>query len=179
MKQLLDFVPLIAFFVAFKTYDIYVATMVLMGATTLQIVLTKLIYKTVEKMHLITLAMVMVFGGMTLWFQDEMFLLLKPTIIYLVFAIGLQVTDMMGNNLPQKMLGEQLKASTQAWKTFNRSWVGFFGLLAGLNLYVAFNFDIDTWVNFKTFWLFGITLAFSVISVGVLAAKVKKASDEQ
>ena len=98
MKQIIDFIPLIVFFALYKMYDIYVATGALIVATAIQIVLTFALYKKVEKMQLITFAMVAIFGGMTIFLHDENFIKWKVTIVYMIFAIGLAVSHAMGKS---------------------------------------------------------------------------------
>ncbi|GMQ46905.1 septation protein A [Vibrio sp. 10N] len=164
MKQLLDFIPLIIFFVLYKMQDIYVATGALIVATAVQVAVTYWLYKTVEKMQLITFAMVAVFGGMTLFFHDDNFIKWKVTIVYALFAIALTVTHAMGRGLIKGMLGKEITLSERVWTKVNYAWVGFFSFCAGLNIYVAFALPLDVWVNFKVFGLLTATLLFTVIT---------------
>ena len=98
MKQLLDFIPLIIFFVLYKMQDIYVATGALIIATAVQVILTYLLYKKVEKMQLITFVMVALFGGMTIFLHDDNFIKWKVTIVYMVFALGLAISHAIGKS---------------------------------------------------------------------------------
>ncbi len=136
MKQLLDFIPLIIFFVLYKMQDIYVATGALIIATAVQVAVTYWLYKTVEKMQLITFAMVAVFGGMTLFFHDDNFIKWKVTIVYALFAIALAVTHAMGRGLIKGMLGKEITLPERVWAKVNFAWVVFFSFCAGLNIYV-------------------------------------------
>ncbi|GAL18616.1 septation protein A [Vibrio maritimus] len=164
MKQLLDFIPLIIFFVLYKMQDIYVATGALIVATAVQIGVTYLLYKKVEKMQLITFAMVAVFGGMTIFFHDDNFIKWKVTIVYALFAIALAVTHAMGRGLIKGMLGKELTLPDSVWAKVNYAWVGFFSFCAGLNIYVAYSLPLDVWVNFKVFGLLIATLLFTVFT---------------
>lgn len=164
MKQIIDFIPLVIFFILYKTYDIYVATGALIVATTLQIAITYYLYKKVEKMQLITFAMVAVFGGMTLFFHDDNFIKWKVTIIYALFSIGLLVSDIMGKPVIKGMLGKELTLPDTVWKRVNIAWTIFFAVCAALNLYVAYQLPLDVWVNFKVFGLLIATFTFTLIT---------------
>ncbi|WP_104402468.1 septation protein A [Vibrio penaeicida] len=164
MKQLIEFIPLIIFFVLYKMYDIYVATGALIVTTAIQIVLTFLVYRKFEKMQLITFVMVAVFGGMTLFLQDESFIKWKVTIVYLVFAIGLFVTQLMGKPLVKGMLAKEISLPDSAWNKINYAWIGFFSFCAALNVYVAFTMSLDIWVNFKVFGLLAATFGFMILT---------------
>lgn len=164
MKQLIEFIPLIIFFVLYKMYDIYVATGALIVATAIQIVLTFIVYRKFEKMQLVTFVMVAVFGGMTLFLQDESFIKWKVTIVYLVFAMGLFVTQLMGRPLIKGMLAKEISLPDSAWSKINYAWSGFFSFCAALNVYVAFTMSLDIWVNFKVFGLLAATFGFMILT---------------
>lgn len=164
MKQVIDFIPLIIFFALYKLYDIYVATGALIVATALQIGLTYLLYKKVEKMQLITFVIVAIFGGMTLFFQDDNFIKWKVTIVYTLFALGLVVTQLLNKPVIKGMLGNEIALPDNVWKKINWAWVFFFALCAVVNVYVAFNMPLDVWVNFKVFGLLAATLAYTLLT---------------
>ncbi|USD66316.1 septation protein A [Vibrio sp. SCSIO 43136] len=164
MKLLIDFIPLIIFFVLYKTHDIYVATGALIVATAVQIALTFLLYKKVEKMQVVTFLMVTVFGGMTIFLHDENFIKWKVTIVYAIFAIGLFVTDLMGKPLIKGMLAKEITLPESVWKKINWAWIGFFSFCAVLNVYVAFSLPLDVWVNFKVFGLLAATFGFTLLT---------------
>lgn len=164
MKQLIEFIPLIIFFVLYKMYDIYVATGALIVATAIQIVLTFIVYRKFEKMQLVTFVMVAVFGGMTLFLKDESFIKWKVTIVYLVFAMGLFVTQLMGRPLIKGMLAKEISLPDSAWSKINYAWIGFFSFCAALNVYVAFTMSLDIWVNFKVFGLLAATFGFMILT---------------
>lgn len=164
MKQLIDFIPLIIFFVLYKMYDIYVGTAALIVATAIQIGLTYFLYKKVEKMQLITFVIVAIFGGMTLFFQDDDFIKWKVTIVYGLFALGLTVTHFMGRPVIKGMLGKEITLPDSVWSKINWAWVAFFTFCALLNIYVAFSLPLDVWVNFKVFGLLAATFGFTLIT---------------
>lgn len=181
MKQLLDFIPLIVFFALYKMYDIYVGTGALIIATAIQIGLTYAIYRKVEKMQLITFAMVTIFGGMTLLLHDENFIKWKVTIVYAVFALGLLISQIMNKPLIKGMLGKEISLPDEVWNKINLAWVGFFVTCAIVNVYIAFNLPLDVWVNFKVFGLLGITFIYT-LATGIYIyrhlPKDEKASEE-
>jgi len=164
MKQLIDFIPLIIFFALYKMYDIYTATGALIAATAVQIVLTYVLYKKVEKMQLVTFALVAVFGGMTIFLHDENFIKWKATIVYMVFALGLLITQLMGKPLIKGMLAKEITLPESVWLKINWAWITFFTFCAALNVYVAFSLPLDVWVNFKVFGLLAATFGFTLLT---------------
>ncbi len=165
MKQLLDFLPLVVFFVFYKMYDIFVASGALIAATALALIFTWIKYRKVEKMTLITFAMVAIFGTLTLVFHNDEFIKWKVTVIYVLFSVALLVSQLvLKKPLIQRMLGKELTLPDHVWNTLNISWAIFF-LLCGLaNIYVAFWLPQEVWVNFKVFGLTVLTLLFTLLS---------------
>ena len=165
MKQLLDFLPLVVFFVFYKLYDIYVASGALIAATALALIFTCIKYRKVEKMTLITFAMVAIFGTLTLVFHNDEFIKWKVTVIYVLFSGALLVSQLiLKKPLIQRMLGKELTLPDHVWNKLNLSWAIFF-LLCGLaNIYVAFWLPQEVWVNFKVFGLTVLTLLFTLLS---------------
>ena len=143
MKLLLDFFPIILFFIAFKVWGIYVATGVAIVATIAQIGWLR--YKTgkVEPMQWVSLGVIVLFGGATIIAHNETFIKWKPTVLYW-------------------LMGGQMQLPDAAWQVMNWSWTGFFAVMGVINLWVAYNFDTDTWVNFKLFGGIGLMLVFVV-----------------
>lgn len=179
MKQLLDFIPLIIFFALYKFYDIYVATGALIVATAVQVVVTYAMYKKVEKMQLITFVMVTLFGGMTLALHDDNFIKWKVTIVYIVFALGLTISHIMGKSAIKSMLGKELTLPEAIWSTINWAWVGFFSFCAALNLYIAYRLPLDVWVNFKVFGLLAATLIFTLLTGAYIYKHLPKEQKEK
>ncbi|MBO2696131.1 septation protein A [Shewanella algae] len=165
MKQLLDFLPLVIFFAVYKFYDIYVASGALIAATALQLVVTYLLYRKLEKMHLITFAMVAVFGTLTLVFHDDAFIKWKVTIVYALFALGLGVSQLLNKPVLKGMLGQELKVADKIWARVTWYWVSFFIICGLINIYVAFSLSQETWVNFKVFGLTAVTLLNTIVTV--------------
>lgn len=164
MKQLLDFIPLIIFFALFKFYDIYVATGALIAATAVQIVVSYFLFKKVEKMQLITFLLVAVFGGMTIFLHDDNFIKWKVTIVYIIFALGLAISHLMGKSAIKGMLGKEITLPEAVWSKVNWAWVGFFSVCAVLNIYIAYKLPLDVWVNFKVFGLLAATFGFTLLT---------------
>ena len=187
MKLLFDFFPLVLFFGAFKLYDIYVATLVAMAASLAQVVFIRIRHQRFETTHLVTLFVILLFGGMTLIFQDDMFIKWKPTIVNWIFAIVVLGSQFIGKRtVLERLLGSQMQMPAKIWKKVNVSW-GLFFLVSGLlNLYVAFYFRThldeatrtDFWVNFKVFGLLGLTLAFSIIQMMIVARYISTEPSE-
>jgi intracellular septation protein len=160
-KLLFDLFPIILFFVAYKLVDIYAATAVAIVATIGQIAWLKLRGKAVESMQWASLGIIVVFGGMTLLFQDETFIKWKPTVLYLAFAAGLiGYRTFTGRNAIRRLMGSQVTLPDPIWDRLNLAWCAFFASMAVLNLVVAYGFSTDTWVNFKLFGTLGLTFAF-------------------
>lgn len=178
MKLLFDYFPIILFFVAFKTYDIYVATAVAMVASVVQVAYYYARHRRVENMHLISMGVILVFGGMTLVFHDDTFIKWKPTIVNWLFAVAFLAAALFSEkNLLERMMASTLKAPKHIWARINLYWVLFFVFSGLLNIYVAFYYGLDLpeeertaiWVNFKLFGMLGITLVFILIQSLYLA----------
>lgn len=139
MKFLFDLLPVILFFIAYKTYGIYPAIVVIMVATTIQVGVNWLWHHKVEKMHLITLALVMVLGGATLLLQDKAFFMWKPTVVNWLFALAFIGSHFVGSRktLVERMMSHAIEAPPVVWLRLNLSWVLFFVLMGFANLYVA------------------------------------------
>lgn len=164
MKQLLDFLPLVVFFVVYKLYDIYIASGALIAATALALAVTWFVYRKVEKMMLVTFLMVAIFGTLTLVFHNDQFIKWKVTIIYGLFAIALLVSQfVMKKTLIQRMLGKELTLPQAVWGKLNFSWAMFFLACGLVNIYIAFWMPQSVWVNFKVFGLTGFTLLFTLL----------------
>jgi len=180
MKLLIDFFPIVIFFIAFKMYDIYVATAVLIIASLLQTTIHWLVHRKFEKMHVITLVLVCVFGGLTLILQDEMFIKWKPTVINWLFAIAFIGSQFIGEkSLLQRMMGDHMSLPAHIWLRLNIAWTLFFIALGIINLYVAYSFDTETWVNFKLFGLLGLTFVFVVAQSIYVARFIEEPAKDQ
>jgi intracellular septation protein len=162
MKTLIDFLPILLFFGAYKLYDIYVATAVLMAATLLQMAVIYAIDRKLQTMHKITLLLVIAFGALTLVLQDERFIKWKPTVLYAAIAIGLGVALwVFKKNFLKGLLGSQLSLPEPVWQRLNVAWVIYSAFMSLLNGYVAAYYSTEAWVNFKL-WGYAFPLAFIV-----------------
>jgi intracellular septation protein len=179
MKFLFDLFPIILFFVAFKVFDIYIATGVVIAATASQIAWVWHRHGKVDTMLWISLALVVVFGGATLILHDETFIKWKPTVLYWLFAVTLfGSAQFFGKNLIRAMLEKQVQLPDALWSRLNFAWMGFFAVMGVVNLYVAFNFSTDTWVSFKLFGGMGLMIFFIVLQ-GIVLAKYLPEETEQ
>lgn len=171
MKILFDLFPVILFFVAFKFQGIFVATAVAIAATVVQIIWTKFRHGKVDVMLWVSFAIIAVFGGATLLLHDETFIKWKPTVLYWLFSVVLLVSNVVfKKNLMRSLLQEKIALPLHVWHRLNLSWSLFFSVLGFINLYVAFNYSTDMWVNFKLFGTTALMLVF-VLGQGVWLAR--------
>jgi intracellular septation protein len=180
-KFLFDLFPLLLFFVAYRFADIYVATGVAMVAAVGQIAYIRLTRQKIEPMHWINLVVIVVFGGATLWLQNEAFIKWKPTVLYWLFGVILMGSQLIwGKNLLQKLLSGKVELSAAGWNGLSLSWAGFFVFAGALNLFVAFSgyFSESAWVNFKVFGLMGLLIVF-VIAQSLWLSKHMMADETQ
>lgn len=187
MKFLYDFFPLLLFFAAFKLYDIYVATAVAIAASFVQVALYWLKRRRFETMHLVTLGVLVVFGGLTLILRDDTFIKWKPTIVYWILGALVLGSQFIGEKtVIERLLGGQITLPRHVWQLQNLSWAIFFMILGALNLYVAFYYglelDGDTrqaiWVNFKVFGLLGLTIVFIVLQALTMAKYIQQTPEK-
>jgi intracellular septation protein len=164
MKLLFDFFPIVLFFIVYKLYGIYTATAVAMIASLSQVALYRLKFQRYEKTQLISLVIIMVLGGATLFFHNPWFIKWKPTGLYWLSAIVFFTSSFVGSKpLIQKMMDSNVTLASKIWHRLNVAWSLFFIVMGALNLYVAYNYDTDAWVNFKLFGGVGLTLLFVLI----------------
>ncbi len=176
MQFLVDLLPVIAFFVAYKAWDIYVATGVLIVGVLLQTLWSWIRHRKVSGMLLASAVLVLIFGGLTLLIHDATFIKWKPTIVNWLFAAAFLVTGYTsGPSIIQRMLGENVTLDAASWKKLNLMWVAFFLVAGTLNIIVAYRFDEATWVNFKLFGLMGLTLVFALLQ-GLWIARKSEAT---
>ena len=203
MKKLLfDLFPIIVFFIAYKLGDsnaeatrafmaslglpqpvggiekpgIYFATLIAIVASIVQIVWVKLRGHKVETMMWVSLGIIVVFGGATLWLHDESFIKWKPTVLYWIFSGIIFGAAAFGRNIIKNLMTAQMELPDPAWSRLNASWGGFFAFMGVANLIVAFNFSTDAWVNFKLFGSLGLMLVF-VIGQSMMLTKYMDQAD--
>ena len=161
MKFLFDLFPILLFFVAYKMYDIYVATAVAIAAAFVQTGLFWLKHRKFEKMHVITLLILIVFGGLTLILRDPVFIKWKPTVVNWLFGLSFFGSQFIGERtLVERMMGHAITVPGPVWRRLNWAWILFFIAMGLINIYVAYNYSEETWVNFKLFGMMGLTLVF-------------------
>lgn len=149
--------------VGIKEAPTLLATIVVVAVTLLQVIVLKALRKKVDKMLWAGLVIVVVLGGLTLWFHDETFIKWKPTAIYWLMGGGLFVSEIvMGKKMLAQMMGGQVDVPDAIWRQMGWAWAAFFAGMGVLNLYVAFNYPTETWVNFKMWGSLGLTLVFTL-----------------
>ena len=203
MKILLDFLPILLFFGTFKYAEahkewaarfasehfgflvsggvvgtgeapVLLATLVVMVATVVQILILLARGKKIDMMLWISLALVVVLGGATVWFHSETFIKWKPSVLYWAMGLAFWISQtFFRKNLLQAMMGAQLELPGSVWQRLNFAWIAFFALMGLLNLYVAYSFDTATWVNFKLFGGMGLMLAFTLAQGIYLTRHIK------
>lgn len=179
MKFLFDLLPVLLFFIAYKLDGIYVATAVLIVTSLAQVAWLWFRHRRIEKMPLITALLVLLLGGATLLLHDETFVKWKPTVVNWLFALAFLGSQFIGGKtLIERMMGGAIDLPAEIWSRLNTLWVAFFALMGVANLYVAFNFATDTWVNFKLFGMLGLTLVFVVLQSFYLARHLKRPATE-
>ena len=175
MKLLFDLFPVILFFIAYKFAGIYVATAVAIGATVVQIAWVWWRHRKVDTMLWVSLVIIAVFGGATLVFHNETFIKWKPTVLYWLFAATLLgASAFFRKNLLQAMLKEKLALPDPGWRLLNLSWAIFFAVMGLINLFVAYSFSTDVWVNFKLFGSMGLMLVFVLIQGAMLSKYIQE-----
>jgi len=161
MKILADLFPVLLFFIAYQLAGIYVATQVAIAASVVQVAYHRLRYGRVENMHWVTLGLLVVFGGLTLALHDPTFIKWKPTVVNWLFAAAFLVSQLfMQRSLLQRMMDHAVTLPDAAWRRLNAAWVLFFFAMGVVNLYVAYSYSEEIWVNFKLFGFLGLTLLF-------------------
>ncbi|WP_298833176.1 septation protein A [uncultured Piscinibacter sp.] len=192
MKLLFDFLPIILFFGTFKVTEgrkdwaaqfasdhlgfmvsggvvgpneapVLLATVVVIAATLAQVAWIVARGRKVDTMLWVSLALVTVFGGATIWFHNETFIKWKPSVLYWVMGLTFWLSQLIfRKNLLRALIGEQLLLPAGVWQRLNFMWIAFFAFMGLLNIYVAYSFSTDTWVNFKLFGGIGLMLVFTV-----------------
>lgn len=206
MKLLLDFLPLLLFFVTFKYADrqpdwaaafatehlgflvsggkvgpteapVLLATVVVMAATIAQVLFLKLRGRKVDLMLWISLGLVVTLGAATVYFHNEAFIKWKPTLVYWLFSAAILISRLLGRDLLRQMLGKELHLPDVIWTRLNRAWIVFFAAMGFANLYVAYSFSTEAWANFKVFGGTGLMIAF-MLGQGIYMSRHLPHDDE-
>ncbi|MDH2915312.1 MAG: septation protein A [Gallionella sp.] len=179
MKLLFDLFPVILFFAVFKAYGVFAATATAIVATFAQVAWVKYRHGKVDTMLWVSLGIITVFGGATLLLHDETFIKWKPTVLYCFFSAALLFSPILfKKNLMRALLQEKMTLPDPVWHYLNLSWSAFFALLGLVNLYVAFNYSTDAWVNFKLFGATGMMLVFILVQASMLSKYVEEDKKE-
>jgi intracellular septation protein len=161
MKAFLDFFPVVLFFIVFKFSDVFTATAVAIVATIAQIAWLKYKFGKVETMQWVSLGVIVIFGGATLISQNETFIKFKPSVLYILMALALIIGEYgFGKNFLKQLMSSKVQVEDSVWRVLVNAWGVFFLGMSALNLWVAYNFDTDTWVNFKMFGGMGLMFVF-------------------
>ena len=209
MKILFDFLPILLFFATFKYAEaqkewaarfasehfgflvsggvvgaseapVLLATLVVIVATLAQITFLLVRGKKIDMMLWISLGLVVVLGGATVWFHNETFIKWKPSVLYWAMGASFWISQtFFRKNLLQALIGDQLELPRTVWQRLNFAWIAFFALMGLLNLYVAYSFDTSTWVNFKLFGGIGLMLLFTLGQGIYLSRHIKPEPAEQ
>ncbi len=205
MKFLIEFLPIILFFAAYKLYSlipapiiesinslmpfsltpgsepdsIYFATLVAIVISGITVLIHFIRHRDFNKNQTITFVLFLIFGGATLLLRDPTFIKWKPTVINLVFALIFLGSTFIGDKpLAQRFLGGAIDAPRSIWKKLNTAWIIFFVFVAVINLYIAYNFSEAIWVNFKLFGMIGLTIAFIIIQMIILSRYITVKPEE-
>ncbi|MDH5436985.1 MAG: septation protein A [Gammaproteobacteria bacterium] len=184
MKFLFDFFPILLFFITFKSYGdevdgMVAATGVLIVATMIQVGYTWLKHKRIEKMHVITLVLVIIFGGATMYLREPAYLIWKVTIVNWLFALVFFGSHFVGKTpVIKRMMSHAIELPEKIWTRLSASWISFFFALGALNIYIGTQYDFDTWVDFKFYGMLGLTLGFTILQA-VYISRYVVATDEQ
>lgn len=179
MQLFIEYFPLLVFFIINSIAGIYWATGSLIVAAFVQIFYYKIKKEKIPTKQWIIFGLIVVFGGLTIYLQNDAFLKWKVTIINAFFAGALLVSNtFFKKNIIKEFLAESLSLPENIWSRLNLAWAMFFLFCSGLNYYIAFNYDLDTWVNFKVFGLTGLMLLFSITSILFLYKYLPLEEDE-
>jgi len=168
LKILVEYGPLVVFFVTYYVADLFVATAAIIVATLVVLILSMIVERRVPIMPLVTGCIIVFFGGLTLWLKDETFIKMKPTIIQAVFGAVLLAGLYTKHLFLEKLLGGSLKMERQGWIILTRRLASFFFSMALLNELVWRTQSTDFWVNFKVFGILTLTIVFFVSQMALL-----------
>ncbi len=180
MAMLIEFLPILAFFVTLKFTDVFIATAVAVVATIGAAIYQRATTGKIETMTLVSCGLMVVFGGLTIALHDETFVKWKPTVLMVLFALAFVVSRFVGDKpLAQRMLGKAFEAERPIWLRVNDGLTAFFLTVAGLNLWVAYTFSTDTWATFKLIGLIVMNLAAIMVAAWYLGKHGKVITPEE
>lgn len=182
MHMFYDLIPVLLFFITFKLYGIYVATKVGIAATAIQVLLTRWLRKKWDRMQVVTLIAFVLFGGMTLYFHDPIFVKWKPTVVFWIFAAIILFTQFFTHkSLMQRFMEASIHEKggvvpMHVWRKLNLWWAFFFLILGAINVYVAYALSNDAWVNFKFYGISSALIIFGILQAMYLMRYVSEDS---
>jgi len=179
LNMFYDFFMVLLFFITFKLYGIYVATAVGIVGSIVQVIVTRIFRKKYDKKQLLVMGIFLIFGGMTLYFHNPIFVKWKPTIIFWIFSLAFFISQFVGKeSLIQRMMSHAFEGkatvSKKTWHRLNLAWSLFFFVLGAINIFVAYHFTTDVWVNFKLYGIFSAMLLFGFAQAFFLARYMDK-----
>lgn len=176
MKIALDIISLALFFITYTYYDIFYATGVMMMTYTVVFFYSYISTKKLDKTIFSTWLLVVILGGLTIYFHNAAYIKYKPTLIYWLFAIAFHVSPYFKDekSIMERLAGHEIKIPKNVWNNLNRLWIGFFYALGALNIYVAYYYTEKQWVNFKTFGCLGLLLLITIIQVIYMAKYINQ-----
>lgn len=179
MKQLLEFIPLVLFFITYKFYGVQVSAITLVIATVIQIAILKLKFGHIEKQQKVIAAFVIFFGLLTVYFNDLAFLKWKVTIVYAIFAIALLASQYgFKKPLVKSLLGKEIELPQAVWNRLNSGWALFFIICLLVNLYISYFMSDNAWTIFKAFGILGMTLVATIITGFYLYRHLPKSNNK-
>ncbi len=178
LKLILEIGPLVVFFLSNSWYGIQFATKTFMAATIISLVLSRWLLGKIAVLPLVTAVFVMIFGGLTVWLEDDLFIKLKPTIVNLFFGAILFGGLLFGKSILKYVFADAFHLTDTGWRILTQRWGFFFILLATLNEIVWRNFSTDSWVAFKTFGIMPLTMVFAVSQIGLIKRHEPAHADE-
>jgi len=180
MKVFFDLIPVLLFFIGFKFFGIFAATAIAIATTLALIVFSKIRHGKVDNMLLANGAIISVLGGVTLLLHDKTYIMWKPTVLYWLAAAVLLISNVVfKKNFIQQMMGKMLNPPLSIWNKLNLIWVAFLVALGFLNLYVAFNYSLDTWVNFKLFGVTSMLFIFMIVQTIILKKYIIETEEDK
>lgn len=175
MQLLIDFAPIVVFFVVYKLAGMYWATAAIIVAMCIQMAIQYARERKVSNMLLISTALVAVLGGVTILLREPIFIQWKPTIVNWLFAAAFLGSDYIGKkNFVERLMGHAVQLEKPIWRQLNLMWVANFAVLGAANLYVVYNFSEAAWVNFKLFGMLGLTLLMAIGQALWIASKTSR-----
>ena len=175
MQFLFDFLPIVAFFIAFKFWGIFTATAIAMAISLAQVLIHWIRHRRFQSMQIINLVIIIVFGGSTLLMHNELFIKWKPTVLNWALALIFAGSQLFTEKpVIQRLLEPNINLPKAVWSNLNIAWCIFFSLMGAINLFVAYNFNTNTWVNFKLFGILGMTFLFAILQSVYLAKYIKE-----